>query len=421
MSERRVEFTPLALIESAPRNPKRHASDAINRSIQRFGFAELPLIDERTGRLVAGHGRLDQLYAMRKAGQEPPDGVQVDASGEWLVPVVRGWASRSDADAEAYVVASNRLTTLGGWDDEQLGELLSDLQEVDPELLGIAGYTEEDLAGLLGGDRTDLPPGSGDADDAPEPPPEPKSRLGDVWLLGPHRVRCGDSTDPLVWDSILGGDRPAVVFTDPPYGIKYKLHLDSDRAKRNDFIENDATPDEALRVTRDALALFHDAQAHFVCCDWRSLSTIIDAMLAAAIEPKACIVWDKQSRVQNLDRYAKQHEFIVYAGPYGGQPTECTDVWVHPRDFEPDHPTPKPVSLIEQALTTASEPEDLVADAFGGSGSTLIAAHRTGRVARVVELDPRYVDVICRRYQEHVGEKPILESTGEAHDFTSHP
>ncbi len=228
------------------------------------------------------------------------------------------------------------------------------------------------------------------------------SKPGDVWALGPHRVACGDSADADLWDAILKGDRPSLVFTDPPYGIAYANHLHWDEAnprRATEAIAGDGDAATALQVTRDALALFHDAQAHFVCCDWRSLATIIDAMHAAAIEPKACIVWDKQARVQNLDRYAKQHEFIVYAGPYGGQPTLCTDVWAHARDFEPDHPTPKPVSLIEQALTTASKRGAIVADPFGGSGSTLIAAHRTGRVARLCELEPRYVDQICHRFE----------------------
>lgn len=149
MAERRVEYMPLSVIEAAPRNPKKHAAAAINRSINRFGLGELPLIDERTGRLVAGHGRLDQVAQMRRDGQAPPDGVRTDLAGDWLVPVLRGWSSRSDAEAEAYLLASNQLTIRGGWDREELAEILGELSEADVELFGDTGFTGDDLNSLL--------------------------------------------------------------------------------------------------------------------------------------------------------------------------------------------------------------------------------------------------------------------------------
>jgi hypothetical protein len=154
---------PLPLIEAAPRNPKRHDAAGIRVSIERHGVAELPLLDERTGRLVAGHGRCDQLAAMHRAGQDPPDGVQVGADGIWLVPVLRGWASRSDAEAEAYVVASNKLTMNGGWDTTELPDILTDLAQQG--LLGLTGFDEDELAKLLdGGASGDSLPEEGDAD-----------------------------------------------------------------------------------------------------------------------------------------------------------------------------------------------------------------------------------------------------------------
>jgi hypothetical protein len=156
---RRVEYMALTDVQPAVRNPKRHATQAIAASIDRFGLGELPLLDERTGRLVAGHGRLDQLAAMRRAGQDPPDGVKLAADGNWLVPITRGWASRSDAEAEAYLVASNQLTVKGGWDQDALVDLLG---ELDEELVELAGFDERDLAKLLGGG--DTLPTEGDAD-----------------------------------------------------------------------------------------------------------------------------------------------------------------------------------------------------------------------------------------------------------------
>lgn len=152
-TERRVEYLRLDDIKPAPRNPKRHDEDAIGASVDRFGLAELPLLDERTGRLVAGHGRWEDLLSRCERGNEPPDGVRVANDGQWMMPVVRGWGSRSDAEAEAYLVASNRLTELGGWNDDALGALLRDLAATDAELLAVTGYDADDLAHLLAASR----------------------------------------------------------------------------------------------------------------------------------------------------------------------------------------------------------------------------------------------------------------------------
>lgn len=159
---RRLEPMPLDDIHGNPRNVKGHAEAAIRRSIEHHGLAELPLLDERTGQLVAGHGRLDQLRAMQQAGVSPPEGIELDKDGRWLVPVIRGWSSRSDEDAAAYLVGSNRLTELGGWDDHGLAELLTEL--ADAQLLELAGYTSDDLDDLVAAlDKT--PP---DLSDFPE-------------------------------------------------------------------------------------------------------------------------------------------------------------------------------------------------------------------------------------------------------------
>jgi DNA modification methylase len=387
---------PVAELRIYHRNPRVGNVDRIAESLRVNGQYKPVVVNigSHTGRpheVLAGN---HTLKAARDLGWDDIAAVTVDVD---------------DDQAARIVLADNRTADLATHDDRLLLELLSDLPDLDG-----TGYDPGDLdelEALLEGGVEEIPAALTDPDEIPEPPAEAYCKPGDVWQLGPHRLAVGDSTDPDVWESILDGERPALVFTDPPYGIDYKA------MRGGDAIANDGDEASAERVTRDALNLLHDAQAHFVCCDWRSLPTILDAMLAAALEPKACIVWDKQSRVQNLDRYAKQHEFILYAGPYGGQPTVGTDVWPFARDFKPDHPTPKPVELIQRALETASERNALVADAFGGSGSTLIACHLTGRRARVVELDSRYADVICRRYQEMTGTKPARD--GQPHDFTA--
>lgn len=149
-AERRVEYMPLSEIRRAPRNPKLHDADGIRASVTRFGLADLPVLDERTGQLVSGHGRLDQLTALAAAGDIPPGGIRVDpVSGEWLLPVARGWASANDAEAEAYLVAANSLTMFGGWDDQALVDLLTELDQTDPTLLAVTGYGTDDLSTLL--------------------------------------------------------------------------------------------------------------------------------------------------------------------------------------------------------------------------------------------------------------------------------
>jgi hypothetical protein len=160
--KRRLVPMPLDDIQGDPRNAKGHAEAAIRRSIEHHGLAELPLLDERTGYLAAGHGRLDQLRAMQATGATPPEGIEQDAEGRWLVPVIRGWSSRSDEDAAAYLIGSNRLSELGGWDDHGLAELLSEL--ADAQLLELAGYTPDDLSDLVAALDTSEP----DLSDFPE-------------------------------------------------------------------------------------------------------------------------------------------------------------------------------------------------------------------------------------------------------------
>jgi DNA modification methylase len=433
-SDRRVEYTPLTLIEAAPRNPKRHAGDAIKRSIDRFGFAELPLIDERTGRLVAGHGRLDQLAAMRKAGQDPPDGVRVDqGTGEWLVPVVRGWRSRSDGDAEAYLIASNRLTTLGGWDGEELGGLLADLAEQDAELLAVTGFSDADLEGLLGGGSTQLPDALTDPDDVPGTPVEPRSRPGDVWLLGPHRLLVGDATDMAAVEAMLGGDRCDVMWTDPPYGVDYVGKTKDALTIRNDGATD--LPELLAGAFAVATAALKPGSPVYVAHPPGALHRqFLDAFFAAGWRFHQGLIWVKDAMVLGHSDYHFRHEPIMFgytdgaegrrgrggSGWYGDH--SQTSVFDMPKPARSeDHPTMKPVDLIAPMLANSCPSGGLVYDPFAGSGSTLIAAHRTGRVARVVELDPKYADVSCRRFQEHTGTKPVLESTGEPHDFTGQP
>lgn len=380
---------PVGSLKPYGRNPRQGDVGQIVKSLERHGQYRPIVVNARTQEVLAGNHTLQAALALG-----------------WS-EIAATFVDVDDDTAARIVLVDNRSNDLAAYDDHALVELLRSL----PDLEG-TGFDGDDLDELLQVlDPVERP--SGDTEPG-EPPADPRTKLGDVYVLGDHRLVCGDSTDSLVLDAVLVGERPAVVFTDPPYGIAYKA------MRGGADIANDADEGSALAVTRDALALAADAEAHFVCCDWRSMPTMLDAMSAVGIEPKCCIVWDKQSRVQNLDRYAKQHEFILYAGPYGGQPTVATDVWQFQRDFDPDHPTPKPVDMIERAVDTASDARAVVLDLFGGSGSTLIACENRGRKARLVELDPAYCDVIVDRWERHTGKTATLEEAPDGSPVEAH-
>jgi len=441
---RRIDFVPLTELVAAPRNPKRHDRAGIRTSISHFGFVEVPVVDERTGRLVAGHGRVDALIERRSLDGEPPDGVQVDPGGEWLVPVMRGWASRSDADAEAYIAASNQLTVNGGWDDAELAELLADV--ADAELLHVTGFTDEDLQALLDAADDDADDDVGGReglthpDAAPDVPAAAVSRPGDVWLLGRHRVLCGDATDVEAVKAMLGADVPDCMWTDPPYGVDYvggshqKTNAER-RAAGGLAIANDGAGDIAELLAGAfavATVVCRPGAPVYVCHAQGELSLKFGAaFVQAGWLLRQNLVWVKDSMVLGRSDYHYRHEPILYGftpggegrlgrgGPHWHRNDAQTSVFTIDRPSRSEvHPTMKPVDLVAAMLANSCPPRGLVYEPFGGSGSTLIAAHRLGMRAAVVELEPRYVDVICRRFQEFAGTLPVLASTGEAHDFT---
>lgn len=429
---RYVDYIPLPEVQLAPRNPKGHDHSAIARSIGHFGFAELPLLDERTGRLVAGHGRHEQLVALHSSGATPPDGVRVDPDGQWLMPVVRGWSSRSDEDAEAYLVASNQIGVLGGWDERLLAELLGDL--ADSQLLELTGFDADGLEDLLASiQEADVPPpvAMTEPDDEPAPPVRPRSRPGDVWLLGPHRVLCGDATDQAAVTAMLDGDRCDVVWTDPPYGVDYVGGTADALTIRNDSAIG------LSELLRDMLAVATTAlrpgAPFYIAHPPGPMGYVFfTAVQRTGWLLRQGLVWVKDQFVLGRSDYHYQHEAVMYGFTPGGDGrlgrggarwfgdnAQATVFEVPKPRVSEDHPTKKPVELIRRHLANSLRPGGLVLDMFGGSGSTLIAAHHHGSAARLVELDPRFVDVICRRYQEHTGVLPVLRSTGEEVDFTA--
>ena len=330
--------------------------------------------------VVDGTGRRKAVVELLEEGYTFPEGI----------PYVEVEAKDM---AEAKQLALDFSSQHGYITQDSFLEYTADF-EVDFETMQIAGFDKDRF---IETDEND--------DDVPEIPEEPKSKLGDLYELGSHRVLCGDSTKVEDVEKLMEGKKADMVFTDPPYGIDYQ-----DVAHKHTKIEGDNSLDniENLMVT----TLLNDCPM-YVCCNWKCYSAFEKAMIGAGKEPKSCIVWDKETRIQNLDKFYKQHEFILYHGLFGGQKTLTGDVWRMKRQVRGDHPTSKPVELVAQAITYTVMERQIVQDLFLGSGSTLIASEKTGRVCYGMELDPKYVDVIISRYVEFTGNNKIKKNGQE--------
>lgn len=394
-----IEQIGIATLIPFAKNSRTH-SDAqvaqIAASIREFGFTNPVLIDEANG-IIAGHGR---VLAARKLKLTE-------------VPCIR-LAHLNEAQKRAYVIADNKLALNAGWDEAMLKLELADLKALDFDL-DLTGFSADEIDALLAEAGTE---GLTDPDETPEPPAEPVTKIGDVWVCGPHRVMCGDSTSETAVTALMANAQADLLFTDPPYGMEYE----GGRGKKQfGMIKNDdAQGDSLVQLVRDALTTAKNASkggaAGYVCFPWRTYAQFEQALLGAGWEITTCIVWDKKSVGLGHQEYRPQHEFVFYSkgGAWFGDRSQ-SDVWQIGRDKTSGyvHPTQKPVALIEKALQNSSKKGDTIIDCFGGSGTTLIAAEKNGRVARIMELDPKYVDVIVKRWEDFTGKKAVLESTGE--------
>lgn len=404
--------TPVDQLGLLPGNPRRGDVDALSASLEKFGQRK-PIVARRDGTVIAGN---HTLLAARRLG--------------WTeVAVV--WVDDDDTTAKAFALADNRIGALGGYDDEELAALIKDVGDVDAELLAAAGWADDAVTELLAGlepDR-DRVPITGDADDAPPPPADPITQPGDVWVLGPHRVLCGDATDTTAVTALLAGERADVLWTDPPYGVAYVGKTADALTLRNDGA--DRLPELLADAFTVATTVLRPGAPVYVCHPAGPLATVFaSAFTGAGWSLRQNLVWVKDSLVLGHSDYHYRHEPLLYGFTPGGEgrlgrggerwfgDNGQTSVFEHPRPpRSEDHPTMKPVGLITDCLANSCPASGVVYEPFGGSGSTLIAAHQHGASARVVELDPRYVDVICRRFQDATGTLPVLEATGAAHDF----
>lgn len=420
-----VEQRPLAELIPCGRNARTHSTrqiDQIAKSIERFGFVNPVLVDNE-GRVLAGHGRIE---AARRLGLTE-------------VPVL-SLGAMSDADRRAYIIADNRLAELAGWDRDllasELGELQSLLGDIDFEFLGFdQGELDELLSlGDNGGDAADVVP---EVDEAMPV----VSRPGNIWVMGRHRLICGDSRDPAVFDRLMAGKKAAMVFTDPPYNVPVNGHICGLGSVKHDEFAMAAGEMSAAEFTAfletvlgNAARVSRDGSIHYVCMDWRHMRELLDAGEAVYSEFKNLIVWNKDNGGMG-SFYRSKHE-LVFAFKHGtaahinnfglGEKGRYrTNVWDYAgvNSLKKDraeelamHPTVKPVAMVADAIRDCSNRGDVILDAFSGSGTTIIAAEQTGRRGYAVEYDPKYVDVAVRRWQALTGGKALLDCTSDSFD-----
>jgi DNA modification methylase len=393
----RVERRLVAELVPYARNARTHSPAQVAKiaaSIQEWGWTNPVLVDE-IGSIIAGHGR---VLAARKLG-----------IADVPVMVASGW---TEAQRRAYVLADNRLALDAGWDEDLFRSELVNLGELGFDL-PLTGFSDAELGKLL--PRTE----QGDADHIPPVPVEPITRPGDLWVLGDHRIICGDSTDPNTVAQLLDGAKPHLMATDPPYGVEYdpewRNRAGVSTTERLGKVENDHRAD-----WREAWALFPGEVAYV----WHAgiyAITVAESLLASGFTLRSQIIWAKPRLVLSRGHYHWQHEPCWYAVREGGQghwqgARDQTTIWAidgAEEDQDTSHSTQKPVECMRRPIQNNSKPGDAVYEPFSGSGTTIIAAELENRRCYAVELSPEYVDVAVLRWQAFTGKEALL-STGEA-------
>ena len=412
-----LDFVPLdeLLAASWERNPKLHDLDAIGASIWRFGFTAPVLFDTKTKRLVAGHGRVQSLVAGREDGRDPPKGIVLQ-DGVWRVPTVR-LAFRSKGEAEAYVLADNQLTIAGGWDDAAVGEILRDLHASEVDVLSL-GFSRDVLE--KHGIAEDVPIDAGTRTPPDESiQPHGVAKPGDIWTLGSHRLVVGDSFGAATRRALLRDTKVPLVFTDPPYAIYgSSTGIGAD-------IADDRMVRPFFRRLAQIIAEETRIWAHvYVCCDWRSWPAVYDSF-RNRLAPKNLVVWDKGGSGLGSS-YANTYELVGFFARLPPPKTmRSTEERGQRQVYAPNlvrvnrasgearnHNASKPVDLVSIFLENSSDPGDVVLDLFGGGGSTLEAAERTGRHARIVEINPDNADKIIERWVKLTGGTPTRIEDG---------
>ena len=417
-----VTLKPIAELKLDSRNPRRHPRKQVEKiaaSIQEFGF-RVPILIERNGKVIAGHARTE---AALLAG--------LDA-----VPVII-CDDLTETQIRAFRIADNRLAELGGWTIEFLGEELQGLIDIQFDV-DLTGFDTPQIDGILLEVQASKAPDP--ADIVPDISTEPPiSRLGDTWKLGgKHLLVCGDALDAASYERALGGKKAQMVFTDPPYNVPIMGHVSGlGKAQHGEFVMasgemNSQEYTTFLRAIAEQLTAFTtDGAISYICMDWRHAFELLRACRKTFSELKNICVWAKNNGGMG-SLYRSQHELVfVFKNGTGAHINNVqlgkagrwrSNVWNYAgansfgagrAEMLEMHPTVKPIAMVADAILDVSKRNGLVLDPFAGSGTTIMAAEKTGRRAAAIELDPHYVDICIRRFRKHVGLPVILADTGQ--------
>jgi DNA modification methylase len=382
----KIEWQSVDKLIPYAKNARTHSDEQVAQiagSIKEFGFNN-PVLVDKDNSVIAGHGR---LMAARKLGMDK-------------VPVVQ-LGHMTEAQRKAYVLADNRIALNSGWDAGMLSLELQDLKDdIDLSLLG---FDPDELDALL--NPIEETEGLTDEDAVPDVPDEPKTKLGDIYILGNHRLMCGDSTSITDVETLMDGNPVDLIFTDPPYNVAF-----NGRSGKHDVIKNDNLSESDFEtfigeVCNTIKAI--DPKAYYIWCNWNFYG-----ILQGKLDYKTCIVWAKNVFGMG-NGYRHQHEFCLFNGKIDEVIKNESDLWEVKKDRNYVHPTQKPVALSVRAFGNHIKLLNVL-DLFGGSGSTLIGAEQTGRKAYVMELDPKYCDVIVQRWEEFTGKKAVLSELEKA-------
>ena len=419
-----IAYQLISKLQPYPRNARTHSKKQIRqiaKSIETFGFTN-PVLTDDQNMILAGHGRVEAARLL----------------GMTAVPTVT-LSSMTAAQKRAYVLADNKLALNAGWDNELLAVELQELLVLDGGFdITSTGFEIGEADALIEGLR---PEDAGDPADEKVPSVEKVaiSRPGDIWLLGPHKLLCGSALDEGAFRALMGEERAEMVFTDPPYNVRIDGHaggLGKIRHREFAMASGEMSREQFTAFLRQAMqnlvGYSTDGSIHFHCMDWRHLQEILRAGEEAYTELKNVCVWVKDNGGMGTF-YRSRHELVlafkngraphINSFELGQHGRYRTNVWNYRgatavgrerNESLAIHPTVKPVAMIADAMKDVSRRGGLVLDGFGGSGSTLIAAHKTGRRARLIELDPLYVDVAIRRWQKHAKDDAVLAAGGSA-------
>jgi DNA modification methylase len=392
----KIEIADINTIKPYENNPRKLSEQAIEKvamSLKEYGFRQ-PIVVDKNNIIVAGHTR---YRASKKLGYTKVPITIVDN----LTP----------EQINAYRIADNRTAEESDWDNELLKMEIKELELKDFNL-DLLGFNEDQLNEILFDEKQGLT----DEDAVPETPIEPKTKLGDIYILENHRLMCGDSTSIHAVEKLINGQKADMVFTDPPYGIDYSGGRTQVVAtKTYGKILNDNLEGEELGslIVLAFTYIKQDADV-YICVSPLKQKPFLDSIEKLNKKIDAVIVWDKKNAGLGYMKYRRQCEFILYVkgGDFKKGDKSDFDLWSISKDKTTEyiHGTQKPVALIERAINNSSKGDDIILDLFGGSGSTLIACEKLNRINHIMELDPKYCDVIVKRWEQFTGKKAKLEN-----------